>query len=430
VTLLGAFRASRPVFPEIKSFESALSPNVISRNGVFPRSILDIASFGEHLDRRTNRFTRTDIPALNSLAVDSLLCLFDEKESLFCRRARLTKNGFCREKVSGKLSAIAMLGLRRLAESGVTCRFDLSSIQDAIWKDRSWIKGIGDLGLLTWFTAACIPERLGAVFDDYDFSRAITAYSDGREARTASLAWFLAGISHAHLAGRSNTPDLTDIAVETYNLIQENQGDEGIFGHAAALPGFFNHGICNRFGRFSDQVYAIYALSTFARAFQIEEPVEPALECANSICALQGEMGQWWFLYDKRTCRVASRYPVLSGQQDGIAPASLLALSEATGQNFRDPIYKGLSWITGTNELGSDLRNLEEAVIWDSIGPKRCTTKWWDRACNLLSISSGTRAANLNIVYEARPDHFGWLLYAFGKFGLPKEAVSVRTAKA
>jgi len=27
---------------------------------------------------------------------------------------------------------------------------------------------------------------------------------------------------------------------------------------------------------------------------------------------------------------------------------------------------------------------------------------------------------HLRIHYEVRPDHFGWLLYAFGKMGLPK----------
>jgi hypothetical protein len=31
--------------------------------------------------------------------------------------------------------------------------------------------------------------------------------------------------------------------------------------------------------------------------------------------------------------------------------------------------------------------------------------------------------------YQARPDHFGWLLYAFGKFGLRKNAISTTTAK-
>lgn len=30
---------------------------------------------------------------------------------------------------------------------------------------------------------------------------------------------------------------------------------------------------------------------------------------------------------------------------------------------------------------------------------------------------------------SARPDHFGWLLYAFGKFGLHKNAISTTTAK-
>jgi hypothetical protein len=160
----------------------------------------------------------------------------------------------------------------------------------------------------------------------------------------------------------------------------------------------------------------------FARAFQIEEPLASALSCANSICALQGEMGQWWFLYDKRACRVVHRYPVYSLHQDGTAPVGLLALGEATGQSFHQAIYKGLSWMTGANELGNDLRNLDLGWIWDSVWPKRWWTNCWEAPLHFLNISRGLPADALKIRYEARPDHFGWLLYAFGGVGLPVNA--------
>jgi hypothetical protein len=194
------------------------------------------------------------------------------------------------------------------------------------------------------------------------------------------------------------------------------------------FPRFFQQTFWNRFGTFADQIYAIYALTTFGRAFQIEEPLESALGCANAVRALQGEMGQWWFLYDKRACRVVNRYPVLSLHQEGIAPVGLLALGETTGQSFDESIYKGLSWVAGENELSDDLRSPDRGLIWDSIGPRRRLANYWEGALSLMNISRETKGKNLGIRYEARPDHFGWLLYAFGRLGLPKARIADKAA--
>jgi len=361
-----------------------------------------------------------DIPALNALAMRSLALLFQEKKKLFSRRITVTEEGLCQEEGSRKRTTIALLGLQRAAESGVVPPFGVASISDAVLRDSSWVRSVGDLGLLTWFTAECFPGRLEILFNEFDFNKALDAYSDGRQACTMGLSWFLTGIARAQLAGNGAVPDLTDIAVDAFHLLQDNQGESGIFGHAQ-FSRFFSRAFWNRFGTIADQTYAIYALTTFARAFQIEEPLASALACANSVRTLQGEKGQWWFLYDKRARRVVNRYPVLSLHQDGTAPLGLLALEEATGQNFQDPIYKGLSWVAGANELGDDLRNLDQDLIWDSIGPRRRIANYWEGAISYLSGSRWAPVKSLRIQYEARPDHFGWILYAFGRFGLPKE---------
>ena len=81
-------------------------------------------------------------------------------------------------------------------------------------------------------------------------------------------------------------------------------------------------------------MHAIYALMTFARAFDIEEPLADALICANAIRALQGDKGQWWFLYDKRSSQVVNRYPVCSIYQNGMAPMALLALARGNRTKF------------------------------------------------------------------------------------------------
>jgi hypothetical protein len=393
-----------------------------------PRPLIEAVSVRERVEVHSDSCrSQLDIPVLNALALRSLVSLFEEKEKLFSRRITLTEDGFRREGTSRKRTIIALLGLQRLAESGGAPPIDVASIREVVLGDTSWVKSVGDLGLLTWFTAECVPERLGRLLNEFDFGKALGTYSDGRQAHTRGLAWFLAGIAHAQLACPGSLPDLTDVAVDTYHLLEDNQSEGGIFGHAA-FPGFLQQAFCNRFGTFTDQMYSIYALTTFARAFQIEEPLGSALGCANAVRGLQGEMGQWWFLYDKRACRVVNRYPVLSQHQDGTAPVGLLALGETTGQSFHEPIYKGLSWIAGANELGDDLRNLDRGLIWDSIGPTRRRANYWEAALSFLNVSRGPQLQSLRIRYEVRPDHFGWLLYAFGRFGLPRPVIAAGAA--
>ena len=364
-----------------------------------------------------------DIPALNALALRSLGFLFDANESLFCRCATTVDVGFLRTKTSRRHTIIALLGLYRLAESGVAQPFDLASIRDAVLAETNWVRGVGDLGVLTWFTAEFVPDRLRNLLNEFDFDRALATCVDGHQARTRWLAWFLAGIAHARLASPPALPDLSDVALATYRLLQDSQGESGVFGHYTC-PGFLRQAFGCRFGTFSDQIHSIYALTAFARAFQIEEPLASALCCANSMCALQGEMGQWWFLYDKQACRVVNRYPVCSLHQGGTAPVGLLALGEATGQSFHEPIYRGLSWMTGANELGKDLRSLERGLVGDSIQPKSRTANYWEAVLSFFGVSSKPQADALRVRYAARPDHFGWSLYAFGSRGLPKAGVS------
>lgn len=363
--------------------------------------------------------TAIDIPALNALALRSLGALFEPREGLFRRSLTWNGNGFQQEQTSRRRTIIALLGLQRLEEAGCAQPFDLAAIRDVLLAGTDWVQSVGDLGLLTWFTAVVAPERLCGLFHEFDFDRAIESYQDGRIAQTRGLAWFLAGISHALLAATASVPDLTDVAADAYHLLLENQAESGLFGHAAH-SGLLRRVCRKRFGTFSDQIHAIYALATFTRAFQIEEPLEPALNCANSIRALQGGLGEWWYLYDKRTCRVANRYPVLSCHQVGTAPIGLLALEEVTGHSFHQAVYKGLSWVTGVNVLGKDLRSLGSGLIWDSMGVESRAANYWETALSLMNISHALPVDSLGIRFEARPDHYGWLLFAFGRLGLPK----------
>jgi hypothetical protein len=361
------------------------------------------------------RESQLEVSVLSTIATKALLALFDETEMLFSRRITLRGKGFRREPASPRRTVVALLGLHRFADSGQRQPFDLQSIETAVFKDKRWIKGIGDLGILIQFAAEYSPDRLISLADNFDFAKALEIFPDGREARTAALSRFLAGISHAKLSCPDSLPDLTDAAVDAYRLLEDNQGASGIFAHAG-LGGFFQQPFSNRLGTIADQMHAIYALATFARAFEIDEPLADALNCANTTRALQGDRGQWWFLYDKRSSRVVNRYPVFSIYQNGMAPMALLALAEATGQNFDDAICSGLSWVAGANELGVDMRDRQHGIIWDSIEPSSRINNFCEHALNLVRHSGKSHIESLRIRFEARPDHFGWLLYALTGF--------------
>ena len=148
----------------------------------------------------------------------------------------------------------------------------------------------------------------------------------------------------------------------------ENRGQHGLFGHKGRKNSLSGR-LRGHIGSFADQVYPIYAMSKFAKTFHLEEPLGSALTCATAICRAQGKSGQWWWLYDSRSARVSSRYPVYSVHQYGMAPMCLFAVEDATGQSFREPIYKGLRWIYGDNELSVDMRDATETLIWRCILP-------------------------------------------------------------
>ena len=140
-----------------------------------------------------------DLSPLKSMAAKALLALFDGTEMIFSRRITLRDRGFRREPPSPRRTVISLLGLHGLAGSGQRQPFDLACIENAVFPDRRWVKGIGDLGVLVQFAAQCNPDRLASLTHDFDFATALENFPDGREARTTSLSCFLAGISHVKL---------------------------------------------------------------------------------------------------------------------------------------------------------------------------------------------------------------------------------------
>jgi hypothetical protein len=359
-----------------------------------------------------------DLCELNRMSVRGLVPMFVAEKQIFCFRLVRTSQGMVSEGISPRYTIMTLLGLRELERTGARTPFDTNAIFASFSKDMSWIHGAGDLGLFIWLTAVFAPEQLDDLFRRCNVETALDRCKDAREARTMELAWFLTGLSHAALASPDKQSTLRKIADRAFQLLQKNQGKSGFFGHLSttkSLSGFLR----GRIGSFADQVYPIYAMSKFAVAFHQEDASKPALQCAKAICDAQGEHGQWWWLYDSRSGRISSKYHVYSVHQQGMAPMALIAAEEATGHSFQEQIYKGLRWIYGANELGEDMRDLSTNLIWRCIYPEQKYGKYMNVVRSLVGMPAAEfSASQLKILYEDRPYELGWLLYAFGRFGV------------
>ena len=65
------------------------------------------------------------------------------------------------------------------------------------------------------------------------------------------------------------------------------------------------------------------------------------------------------------------------------------------------------------------MRDQSQGLIWRCIYPQQKHSKYSNILRSLAGMPSGTPAtSDLKILYEDRPYELGWLLYAFGKFGV------------
>jgi hypothetical protein len=228
-------------------------------------------------------------------------------------------------------------------------------------------------------------------------------YPDVRVAKTRELAWLLDGLTECAAPERLSRGVL---GLLLSNFVPAT----GLFRHQASS------GLRGRVTNFDDQIYPIHALARFARAFNAPEALETALACAETICRLQGPLGQWWWHYDAFSGRVLATYPVFSAHQDAQAPMALLALSEACGRDFRPQVHKGLGWMMGANELGCSLVEAAEGVIWHGLRHRRAGMQRLEEAVSFL-FGRRLRQRRLVIARECRPYHLGWLLYVWAAVG-------------
>jgi hypothetical protein len=357
--------------------------------------------------------TQEQLRPLVQLALRGLPAMFYPERQLFCYRLQQTANGLKKDGISPRYTMMTLMGLHRAKLAGFESPVDCESILDGLVGNLDWIDNSGDLGLLLWLAALQCPERVSELIVRADLGHVLNRYPDVRERRTMELAWVLAGLAHVKLAGVAGSDQWSRLAERTFSLLKANQGASGAFCHLA--PGWAGAGrLRGGIGSFADQVYPIYACSKYAAAYGSEEALQAAQAGAEIICREQGALGQWWWHYEARSGRAVGKYPVYSVHQDGMGPLALFALAEASGLDFEEPIYRGLRWIWRENELGINLCDDQDAVIWRCIRPAQYR-KYSSEMLALLHIP--VSPGPLHVLYESRSYHLGWLLYAFAGRG-------------
>lgn len=360
-----------------------------------------------------------------SLAVRGLVPMFDQQRNLFCYKLKQTDQGLVQEGSSERYTMMTLMGLHRLQLSGATSPFDIEGITARLFADLTWLDNVGDLGVLLWFCGIVCPERYSELEQKVNIYDALTRYRDARQGVTMDLSWFLTGLSYWAELFPEKSSQIEPIALATYKTLIKNQGERGFIGHLSTSQSF--SGITRgRIGSFADQVYPVYAMAQFGKAYRHEEAIRRAQKCAAGICEEQGPKGQWWWHYDARGGRVTDGYPVFSVHQHAMGPMTLLKLAEVTNQDFNSWIFRGLTWINSNNELKFEMEDRSKDIIW------RCIFRSRRSVARYLKASVGAYSetlehdnpADLKVLYECRPYELGWLLYAFAH----RQTISLRNS--
>lgn len=361
--------------------------------------------------RQKQPTTRANIQdQLIELALEGLKSMYDAKSGLFCSRVVKKDGHLVQESISLRYSLITLLGLERCRRNGISVAFKLDELFRTVWLHSKEIAGIGDYGLLLWLTSNLSPENLAELTDGSVLAKMLEKSKDAKENRTMEVAWFLTGLCHAFCESKEKNMSLKRVASSVHSLLMENYGGNGIFRHKSkkSLAGLLR----GRIGSFADQVYPILALTKYGQVFEMRKPIEIALGCAKHICKLQGPLGQWWWHYNSATGYVCGHYPVYSVHQDGMALMALLTVGRAAEVDFTTNIIKGMKWVFGDNELSQCLADSESSFIWRSIHKGTFKNRLDLVYSMLTSRVPETRTQNLQVKYECRPYHLGWILYA------------------
>jgi hypothetical protein len=325
---------------------------------------------------------------------------------------------FCWELVEGeaeprgesiRYTLIVLLGLLRAQQAGAQVPIEPERLRRAV--DRALGRPEvtpGDFGLLLWVESragTASAERLIASLDE-----SLRAH-DGLPAREGlELAWIVTGLAlnaEVSEAGRTQLQQALD-------QLLANQRPSGLFRHFGAP------GVRRRFPNFATEIYSVLALTEVARLGLDDRALPAARKGADRILELQLPDGGWPWLYDAERGDVVERYEVYSVHQHGMAPMTLLELTEVSGdERYASAAKRGVPWMFGANELGVDMAPLDRGMTYRSIRRRRPLDRLWLYANTGLAGRLGRQRKGPGRILEVnrtcRPYELGWLVEAWAE---------------
>lgn len=356
---------------------------------------------------------------LVELSLEALPRMFDERSGIFCQKIvpegdRLTNQGS-----NTFYSAMSTVGLLRQTARPAESVFPLGRSLDALHEAAMTGAGPEVVANTVWAMALAEDAR-GA-----ELTAKLAGRDDLQNCESATLGHVIHGLAVAAEA----YPERSGEAIEACRrwapeLLGRFSSEAELFGPFRRPTGV-RSALINRLTSFAAQVYPLHGLASFYRVTG-EAPSPTLRRVAERIVDAQGPLGQWWWLYSTQTRAVIEGYPVYSVHQDGMAFMALLPV-EALGEgSYRDALGLGLDWLFGANELSTtELVRREPAAVFRNIqrvGSDADAMFGISRA-NLARViarslrpgADHTKAdpGELEVLFESRPYHLGWLLHAY-----------------
>ncbi|MCK6554759.1 hypothetical protein L6Q96_09300 [Candidatus Binatia bacterium] len=183
---------------------------------------------------------------------------------------------------------------------------------------------------------------------------------------TIQLGWTLSALC-AYAPGARAQQAVVALAADICGRLLRNQfPSTGLFRADAGSRRWWRRR--QRTTDLSSQAYAIHGLASYGIAFGRRGPIDRATACADTLHRLQGNRGQWWWMYDWRRGAVASPYPVYAVNQDAAVPLALDTIERAIGnRRYGEAVERGLAWLFGDNEAQTTLVDPDLGVVWRAV---------------------------------------------------------------
>ena len=344
--------------------------------------------------------------------IRSIENLYDPQQRLFVNLRDLTTG--VNHDLNLRYTAMTLVGLYRAEQIGYTADLPLADISAAAAVACESAANAGDVAINLW--AAVVgrtshAQRLWSLLRDH---RQVNSFRELRVFDTMELAWIVTAA--ALLWGAERDPAVQDAAMVAYNLLCRAQHpSSGLFSYSTHRLGWTPAAIMHaRQGTFANQSYPIYALATYSQMCDAPHALRRAEACADTICRLQGPLGQWWWIYDVVRGRVVEKYGVYSVHQDGMAPMALDRIRLAGGKDYRDAIARGWNWLLH-NELGENMvqpetHHIRRAIIRRGLYRVLYYINIAFGAVGIRPIAVFDTASRLKVLEQTRPYHPGWAL--------------------